>query len=59
MPPSCTVPMLRGLATKVMAMAGHRQGLLLDYLVDMLLNNIHFILDLFGVAGVEAMGAMH
>ena len=56
----CTVPMLQGLAAKTMAMVGPGQGLLLGYLVDMLLNNIHFIFELFDFfVSVEATGTIH
>lgn len=57
----CPMPMLWGLAVKTMAMAGPGPGpgLFLGYSVDVLLNNIPFIFDLFDFVSVEATGTIH
>lgn len=49
----CTATMLCGLAAKMIAMAGPGRGLLLGSLVDMLLNNIHFMFKLFDFVSAE------
>lgn len=52
----CAVPVFWGVAAKIKSTSGPGRGRLLDCLVGMLLNNIHFTLDCFEFVSIDLVG---